>query len=228
MTKPVWVSGYRIFFALAAIVAMGYQLYHQYDTIDNYNPVNFFSFFTIESNLFAAVVFLLAALTGLGQRPSKTFDLIRGAAVLYITTTFVVYGLLLSGYQVELQTTVPWVDTVLHRIFPLVLIADWIIVPPSRKITFRQGLIWLTYPAVYVVYTLIRGPRADWYPYPFLDPREDGGYGRIALYSVGIAIGIIAFIWVVTWVTRWRVKEVNVLDAKSLSVDARSQRHAGG
>jgi len=207
MSKPIWVSGYRIFFALAAIVAMGYQLYHQYDTIDNYNSFNFFSFFTIQSNLFAAVVFLLAALTSLGERPSRTFDIIRGAAVLYMTTTFVVYGLLLSGYQEELQTTVAWVDTVLHRIFPLVLIADWIIVPPSRKITFRQGLIWLSYPAVYVVYTLIRGPRVDWYPYPFLDPREKGGYGAVALYSIGIAIGIIAIIYVVTWITKLRVTE---------------------
>jgi len=208
MSKPIWVSGYRIFFALAALVAMGYQLYHQYDTIDNYNSFNFFSFFTIQSNLFAAAVFLLAALTGLGQRPSRTFDLIRGAAVLYMTTTFVVYGLLLSGYQEELQTTVSWVDTVLHRIFPLVLFADWLIVPPSRKITFWKGLIWLIYPAVYMVYSLIRGARVDWYPYPFLDPREDGGYGAVALYSVGIAIGIIAFVWVVTWVTSWRVNGV--------------------
>jgi hypothetical protein len=208
MSKPIWVSGYRIFFSLAALVAMGYQLYHQYDTIDNYNSFNFFSFFTIQSNLFAAAVFLLAALTGLGQRPSRTFDLIRGAAVLYMTTTFVVYGLLLSGYQEELQTTVSWVDTVLHRIFPLVLFADWLIVPPSRKITFWKGLIWLIYPEVYMVYSLIRGARVDWYPYPFLDPREDGGYGAVALYSVGIAIGIIAFVWVVTWATSWRVNGV--------------------
>src|SRR6478736_6394035 len=208
MSKPIWVSGYRIFFALAALVAMGYQLYHQYDTIDNYNSFNFFSFFTIQSNLFAAAVFLLAALTRLGERPSRTFDLIRGAAVLYMTTTFVVYGLLLSGYQEELQTTVSWVDTVLHRIFPLVLFADWLIVPPSRKITFWKGLIWLIYPAVYMVYSLIRGARVDWYPYPFLDPREDGGYGAVALYSVGIAIGIIAFVWVVTWATSWRVNGV--------------------
>ena len=210
MSKPIWVSGYRIFFSLAAIVAMGYQLYHQFDTIDNYNSFNFFSLFTIQSNLFAAVVFLVAALTNLGERPSRTFDLVRGAAVLYMTTTFVVYGLLLSGYQEELQTTVAWVDTVLHRIFPLVLIADWIIVPPSRKITFRKGLIWLVYPAVYMVYSLIRGARVDWYPYPFLDPREDGGYGAVALYSVGIAIGIIAFIWVVTWITKWRVTKALV------------------
>ena len=222
MSKPIWVSGYRIFFALAALVAMGYQLYHQYDTIDNYNSFNFFSFFTIQSNLFAAVVFLLAALTGLGQRPSRTFDFIRGAAVLYMTTRFVVYGLLLSGYQEELQTTVSWVDTVLHRIFPLVLIADWLIVPPSRKITFRKGLIWLVYPAVYMVYSLIRGARVDWYPYPFLDPREDGGYGAVALYSVGIAIGIIAFIWVVTWVTRWRVQEHAAQNSDRLSTKGES------
>jgi hypothetical protein len=207
MAKPIWISAYRIFFALLAIVAMGYQLYHLYDVIDNYSPANFFSFFTIQSNIFASVVFLLAARTSLGDKPSRTFDMVRGAAALYMGTTGVVYGLLLSGYTEELQTSVIWVDNVVHRIFPLIVVADWLIAPPSRRITFRKGLIWLTYPAVYIVYTLIRGPRVDWYPYPFLDPRNDGGYGAVVLYALGIAIGILGFIWIVTWITKWRVKE---------------------
>ena len=38
---------------------------------------------------------------------------------------------------------------------------------------------------------MVRGPIAGWYPYPFLDP-ANGGYGRVALYVVGIFVfGII-------------------------------------
>ncbi|CAM3941437.1 hypothetical protein BALU111458_07600 [Bacillus luti] len=35
----------------------------------------------------------------------------------------------------------------------------------------------------------MRGPLVNWYPYPFLDPRI-GGYGRVFLYSIGIAVVI--------------------------------------
>lgn len=206
MTNAGIVRIYRLVFALLAIVAMGYQLYHLYDVQEDVRIANFFSFFTIESNIFASVIFLLAALTQLGRRPSRTFDLLRGAAVLYMTTTGIVYGLLLSGYRDELNTSVIWVDNVVHKIFPLVVFADWLIAPPGRRITFRRGLIWLAYPAVYVTYTLIRGPRVDWYPYPFLDPRNEGGYWAVALYSVGILLGMLGFIWLVTWLTRVRVK----------------------
>jgi hypothetical protein len=33
-----------------------------------------------------------------------------------------------------------------------------------------------------------------WYPYPFLDPRHPGGYGRVALYAVvlAVAMGLLA------------------------------------
>jgi hypothetical protein len=42
------------------------------------------------------------------------------------------------------------------------------------------------FPALYLVYALVRGPIAGWYPYPFLDPTMVGGYGGVALYCVGI------------------------------------------
>jgi len=52
------------------------------------------------------------------------FDLLRGAAVVSMATIGNVYGLLVSGYQEALQTTIPWVDTVVHRVMPLAVVAD--------------------------------------------------------------------------------------------------------
>lgn len=203
MAKRDWVRGYRVVFALAAIFAMAYQYNHQRGKIDDYNSVNFFSFFTIESNIFASVVFLAAGLTALGDRPSRTFDLIRGAAVAYMALVGVTYGILLSGYQEELQTTLPWVDTILHKVMPIALVADWLIDPPRNRISFKQALIWVVFPLVYLPYTLIRGPQVDWWPYPFLNPHhESQGYGVVALYSVGIALGFIGFIWVASFLSR--------------------------
>lgn len=53
---------------------------------------------------------------------SPTLDLLRGASVVYLTVTFIVVVLLLSG--ADLQVAVPWVDFVLHKLFPVVVVPD--------------------------------------------------------------------------------------------------------
>ncbi|HYH93643.1 MAG TPA: Pr6Pr family membrane protein [Candidatus Saccharimonadales bacterium] len=102
-----------------------------------------------------------------------------------MTVTFVVYGLLLSGTDVDTQLA--WVNDVVHRLFPLVVIADWLVDPPQHRISFRDSLIWLVFPLAWTWYTLIRGAIVGWYPYPFLDP-ANGGYGTVAGYVVGIFV----------------------------------------
>lgn len=114
-----------------------------------------------------------------------------------MSVTGVVYGLLLNGYQQELQTTIPWVNTVVHQLMPLVLIVDWLLDPPRDRLTIRRALIWLAYPLLYAAYSLIRGPIAGWYPYPFLNPDHVGGYAIVALYCIGIAVGTLLFTWLV-------------------------------
>jgi ABC-type sugar transport system permease subunit len=195
-----WVAAYRIFFALLTLAAIIYQLFHSIDINPDFRVGNFFSFFTIESNIFAAVVLLAFGLNLVGSPPSRTAELVRGAAVLYMVTTGIVYGLLLSGYTDELQTATPWVNNVVHRIFPVVLLADWLIRPPAVRFSFREALVWLTFPIAYLVYSLIRGPIVDWYPYPFLDPDEAGGYAGVAAVAIAIAVGAIVMTWLVTWV----------------------------
>jgi hypothetical protein len=191
------IRGYRVAFALLTFAAIIYQFVERAGKGD-FNPVNFFSFFTIQSNLFAASVLLLAGLRADEEgRNSLTWDLVRGAAVVYMATTGVVYGLLLSGYTDALQTAIPWVNNVLHRVMPLVVLVDYLLVPPAHPISFRQALVWLTYPLVWLTYTLTRGPIVDWYPYPFLNPANVGGYAGVAAYCVGIALGFVAFIWLI-------------------------------
>jgi len=196
--KP-WVRGYRLAFALLAVAAIVVQVVRS--SGGGFPLVNFFSFFTIESNIFGIAVLLWGVLWP-GKRPSLGRDLVRGAAVLYLAITGIVYGVLLAGYQEELQTTIPWVDTVLHKVMPLTMVFDWLVVPPSRNLRFRNALIWLAYPVAYVAYSLIRGPRVDWYPYPFLDPGQTGGYAMVGAYIVGIAVAAVLFTLLVVLIGR--------------------------
>ncbi|MDQ6771518.1 MAG: Pr6Pr family membrane protein [Candidatus Dormibacteraeota bacterium] len=183
MSRSALVAAYRVVFALLAIVAIVTQAV-SLANLNAFRPGNFFSFFTILSNLIAIVVFLVGAARWRSRR-SDRFDLVRGAAVVYMTITGIVYFFLLSG--IEVDTSVPWVNAVVHQVMPIVVVADWLIDPPVARLTQRQGLLWLCFPAAWTVYTLIRGPIAHWYPYPFLNP-ANGGYGVVLLYCLGILI----------------------------------------
>ncbi|MGC4192744.1 MAG: Pr6Pr family membrane protein [Thermomicrobiales bacterium] len=195
---PLWVRGYRLVFGVLDIVAMGWQFFHGSHG-DPFKQANFFSFFTIQSNIIAAVVLLIGA-SGLPfvARPTRQWDLVRGAAAIYLTLTFIVFALLLSTITEELQTTIPWVNDVVHRIVPLVLIADFLLVPLSRRITFRQSLVWMIYPLLWLGYTLVRAQIVDWYPYPFLDPAQSGGWPGVTAACVAILLGFVAVCWVMT------------------------------
>lgn len=199
MVTPHWVRTYRLGFAALTVGAVVFQFWYR-SRVQPFSPSNFWSFFTIQSNLFAALVLLWAARGAAGGRSPATVDLVRGAAVLYMSITGVVYGVLLTGYEDQLQTAVPWVNNVLHRVMPIVMVLDWLIDPPRGTITVGRALIWLLYPLAYAITSLLRGPIVGWYPYPFLNPEQVGGYGIVALYCVAIAVASAVFAWLVVLV----------------------------
>ncbi|QKT11251.1 Pr6Pr family membrane protein [Rhodococcus sp. W8901] len=180
-THPI-VRVLRIVFAALGIVALAWIPLRNIDE-PTFSVANYFSYFTILSNVLAAIVLLVGAV----RDPQDTrWQLVRGAATVYMVITGIIYAVLLANVDVMLQDR--WINDTLHRILPLVLFLDWIVNPPRVRITDLQSLSWLAFPVVYGVYTLIRGPIVDWYPYPFLDPREQG-YLQLA---VGLVVLLVA------------------------------------
>lgn len=171
-----------------------------------FNAVNFFSFFTIQSNILAGLVFLVAGIAGLAGKQGSQLALLRGAATFYMTTTGIIYVLLLSGLEVSLQTTVPWVNAALHYIMPIAVLSDWLVNRPKRRIIFKEAALWLVFPVVYMSYSLVRGVFVDWYPYPFLDPRLHG-YGQVAIGCSIIAVALVGIVWFLAWSTRWPTRK---------------------
>lgn len=90
----------RAALALAALAAIGYEVAEGPGVSD----ADYFSYFTVLSNLFAATMVLHGALRPVRER-SRTVEMLRGAAVVYILTTGIVYLLLLSGHV----PAYPWV-----------------------------------------------------------------------------------------------------------------------
>jgi hypothetical protein len=190
------VAYLRIGFGLLIVAAFITQM--SYTLNRGGNLVNFFSFFTIQSNLLAAFVLLTVGVGMLINAKAKPqFAFIRGAATLYMVITGIVFALLLSGLEQRLQVTVPWVNMVFHQLMPVVLLIDWLLFPPKFKFSFRHTVLWLVFPTLYLFYSLIRGSIVNWYPYPFLDPPQVG-WLYVIITSIVIAVGATGLAWLLT------------------------------
>jgi hypothetical protein len=193
----------RIAVALLAVVAITYQLARLQGHASFRGPGNFFSFFTIQSNILAAAALVLAALVRREER-SLGFDAARTAATFYIAITGVVFATLLSGLQEQLDTHNPFANSVLHYVIPVAAAADWLVDPPRHRLGAKVAVGWLAYPAAWFGYTLVRGSVVGWYPYPFVDVSQHG-YGRVLVnalvFLVAFAVGALALARVATWRT---------------------------
>jgi uncharacterized membrane protein len=175
----------RLFFSLLTFTAVGVQL--MIHISHGYNIVNFFSYFTNLSNLFAAAVLLFLAVKSLlRQTPSLLEDRLRGASVTYMIVVGVVFTTLLR--DVELGSLLPWVNTLLHYVMPVVVVADWLYDPARTKLSFKTIFIWFFFPLAYLVYSMARGVVTHFYAYPFLSPTQTGGYTTVSVYALCILL----------------------------------------
>ncbi len=182
---------------------------------------NFFSFFTILSNVIAAGVLGVAGARGLRGHSDAAPEPAGLATALACATTYmiitgVVYNLLLRGYTLpQGSEPVPWSNEVLHLIGPLFLLVDLFVGPYRRALRRRTALLILIFPLIWTAYTLVRGPLVTnpidgtpyWYPYPFLNPNNPGGWGTVLLYVVIISVSFVVVGALTVWVGRRRGAE---------------------
>jgi hypothetical protein len=154
--------------------------------------VRFFSFFTIQSNILVAVCF-----TFLWLKPKSKWGLFFSkpknttAITLYITIVGLVYNAILrflwapTGFQKV-------VDELLHLVIPILVLLYWILFVPKKTLEFKNIFPWLIFPAVYLVYTLIRGAFFSFYPYPFIDVILLG-YNKVLINSFFMLLAFLFF-----------------------------------
>jgi hypothetical protein len=101
------------------------------------NPFNFFGFFTIQSNLILAAVYLLSALAprALGE---PTRSLVRAAATTYIVIVGIVYATLLAPFEEAGGVPLPWANVVLHVVTPVYGIVDWLLFRDRVRLRLDQ------------------------------------------------------------------------------------------
>ena len=165
--------------------------------------VNFFSYFTIDSNTLTVVVLLVGAVR-LARRAtgdSHALTVARAAVTTFMVITGVVYNLLLRHIDLPQGATVGWSNEILHVVAPAYVVLDWLLAPGRSRLHTKDALLVLAFPLAWTAYTLLRGPFASdpfngtdfWYPYPFLNPvTASGGYAEVAAYVAGITVVFVA------------------------------------
>ncbi|WP_431823091.1 Pr6Pr family membrane protein [Burkholderia sp. F1] len=196
MSKAFFIAAYRLTAALLALSTTLHGIAGRWD-MPMFHVGNYLSYFTQLSSLYAAAM-LFAGLRRAARIGSARYESMRGAAVLYMLITAIVYELLLARPDALLHITPAFNNWVLHRIVPLVVLGDWLYVEPRSPIPWQSAVTWLGFPFVYLAYTLLRGAWENWYPYPFVDPRPHG-YLPVALQCTLIALGSAALALAIRW-----------------------------
>lgn len=131
MTKYTTVIAFRLFFGILTLAAVGTQLVIQISM--GFSIINFFSYFTNLSNIFAAMVLLFGAFQLVTQRqPSALDNLFRSIAVVNMALVGIVFSVLLR--DTDVGHLLPWVNIVLHYIMPITVIFEWLFQLPSDQV----------------------------------------------------------------------------------------------
>lgn len=199
MTLSRAYAAVRFLFGAVTLVAVGIQL--GIHISHGFSVLNFFSYFTNLSNIFAAVVLVVeSVLSWRGKDLGPAWALLRCISVVCMALVGIVFSALLR--DVDLGSLLPWINTWLHYVMPVAIVADWLITPPRHAIPYKRVLIAIVFPLVYLAYSLIRGAAISWYAYPFLNP-ADGGYGPVLLTCLIIAVAFVAMTFLIMGLGNW-------------------------
>lgn len=154
--------------------------------------LNFLGLFTVVSTVLAVVM-----LTMLAWRPERSsslrFSLFRGAVTVYMSVAAIIYLVLLAQTGGAPATGEPWIEWTTYVVGPAAVALDWVLHTPGVDLPQSTPATWLSLPALYLAYSVGRGVVDGWYPYPFLDPAESGGYPGVAIWvaaALGVVIGL--------------------------------------
>lgn len=164
--------------------------------------LNFFSYFTILSNLLVTISSLVA-----GLFPSTAYGVffsrhtIRTAITVYILIVGIIYCIALrqiwnpQGLQLI-------ADKLLHDVIPVLYFIFWLLFTPARSLQLKDTFRWLLFPLAYLCFALIRGFNDGWYAYPFINIYELG-IQKVTVNCFMICVGFLMISFVLVFINRY-------------------------
>lgn len=182
---------YRAAFAVLGWFALGLQ----YGLMLKGNPqmgageltLNFFSYFTILSNLMVALA-LTAPAVAPNSRPGRwaQSEGVRAAVAMYIVVVGVTYHFLLAGIW-DPQGWSLLANNLLHYVMPIAFVVDWLAFTPKGRLRWADPAKWLAVVLAYGGWTLLHGKLSGWWPYWFVDV-DQLGLGKAMIYFAGLLV----------------------------------------
>lgn len=147
--------------------------------------IRFFSYFTIQTNILAALVLTAFAIkASLDEWLVHPF--VRSAVAVYIAMVGIIYHTLLR--HLWAPKGAQWfADTALHTVMPVCYLVFWFTCVRKAGLRWYDPLLWLIYPLFYLGFVLVRGKMSGFYPYPFIDAKTLG-YAGVAANTAGLLI----------------------------------------
>jgi len=165
-----------------------------------------FYYFTIQSNILAALCLLLFIF--IPPKKGRLRCLIRGSSLLAVTLTCIVYNFVLYRIYLDWGTAgYTFSRTVSHVIVPIGFILDWLLFDKHKIMKWKDIFVWLFYPVVYSLCSLYAGFRYGVSIYFFLSIAN--GYGTalkwIGIILFGLVLIGLLFIRIDKWIGRKKV-----------------------
>lgn len=169
--------------------------------------IDYFSYFTILSNILVATTLTSAALapqSALGKtllRPP-----VATATAVYISVTGLTYFLILSSLY-DLKGWVLFFDHLLHYVMPPAYVVLWLVFVPKGRLRLTTAAWALIAPLIYAAYTFVHGPWTGFYPYPFVDLPKIGLWNtvrNVLEFVVFFYVMGVAYVAIDRLIAHWR------------------------
>lgn len=154
----------------------------------------YFTFFTILTNLLAALMFTAITLSYKWPRSWLVVPSTVTAITAYMTVVGIIYNLVLRG-NIELHGLNAILNESLHVILPIATLIFWLIFVPKNELRWRSAFVWLIYPLAYIIWVIVFGACTGFYPYPFTDVTALG-YPRALTNGIIILAGFLAIFFI--------------------------------
>lgn len=153
--------------------------------------LNFFSYFTILTNVLVAVAMTLPVVAA--NRPAGRWaasEGVRACVAMYAVVVGLVYHFLLHAtWNPQGWSLIANVG--LHYLMPTAILLDWLMFTPKGRLRWSDAPKWLAFPLTYGAWTVIHGLAVDWWPYWFVDVSELG-WLRAGAYFGGLLVFFLA------------------------------------
>ena len=199
-----WIRLIRFAVGAFVLIALAQKTYDATLPGSDVDMFQLYSQFTVQSNLVLGLV-LIASAARTRTRLPEWWDHLFGALVFYLVMTGIIYAVLVAPPDEPWWSwDMYWPRLAHHRLAPLFVVLDWLLVTKTVRGKWWRPLVWLGYPVAFLVFSWVRGGIDGWYVYDFLDPTLGGGWPAALTTTARVLVAFLVFAVLVHAAGNWR------------------------